>query len=426
MPPPRKRSRLTRHIRTFSGFKFYLGYLDISVILNLFQNPVTKKLEGKRIHSVQNNRNGGNASLIPPYILTGGEKPGNQVVYSNVITHLLRNLEYVLKRSRNMCAMTGLKIQSLTLWEKGVRRAGEGFVECQSNVLHEIDCHPELVSGAHKSLKRRGQSSVYKMLKQVQHDINFLKRTYSHINLFSYSPHKKTAFTLAEVLITLGIIGIVAALTMPAVINNTQDIEFKSMFKKQYSTISQAFQRVYFDLGYEIDTSDWTQMPDYICALADVLKVAESGLNCEKLKSLSGNYTNGETHFSEAIKNKNVEWLADGEWFTKQKQYLALNPGYKNLTFIMPDGAMINFNCFRQIFVDVNGTKKPNVVGRDIFYFVLPPKSTTPNFFATNNAYTDVNGCSGANFTTNITKDNYEEDCKNGSGWGCSPLYILD
>ena len=56
---------------------------------------------------------------------------------------------------------------------------------------------------------RRGQSDV-------QHDINIsLKRTYSPIHLFSYSPRKRAAFTLAEILITLGIIGVVAAMTMP-------------------------------------------------------------------------------------------------------------------------------------------------------------------------------------------------------------------
>ena len=75
--------------------------------------------------------------------------------------------------------------------------------------------HPELVSGSHKKLKHRGQSSVYKMLKQVQHDVNLLKRTYSPIHLFTYSLHKQAAFTLAEVLITLGVIGVVAAMTLP-------------------------------------------------------------------------------------------------------------------------------------------------------------------------------------------------------------------
>ena len=43
--------------------------------------------------------------------------------------------------------------------------------------------------------------------------------------LFNYSHHKRSAFTLAEVLITLGIIGIVAAMTLPTVINDSTERE---------------------------------------------------------------------------------------------------------------------------------------------------------------------------------------------------------
>lgn len=57
----------------------------------------------------------------------------------------------------------------------------------------------------------------------------------------------KDGFTLAEVLITLAIIGIVAAMTLPTVINNTQDKQFKAMFKKQYSALAQAILMVYTD-----------------------------------------------------------------------------------------------------------------------------------------------------------------------------------
>ncbi len=286
----------------------------------MFQNPVTKILEGKRIQTVQNNRNGGNASLIPPNVLTGGEKPGNQVVYSNVITHLLRNLEYVLKRSRNMCAMTGLKIQSLTLWEKGVRRAGEGFVECQSNVLHEIDCHPELVSGAHKLLKRRGQSSVYKMLKQVQHDINFLKRTYSHINLFSYSPHKKAAFTLAEVLITLGIIGIVAAMTMPTLIANYKNKVLVNQAKNSYSLLSNALMLSksrngydsYGDLFNSAHTND--EIIDILSKDLKMVKICkENQGGCWKWKTKYSKktYKNGKTVYND-YSTRSSAILSDG------------------------------------------------------------------------------------------------------------------
>ena len=51
---------------------------------------------------------------------------------------------------------------------------------------------------------------------------------------------KKFGFTLAEVLITLGIIGVVAAMTMPTLMSNTQGAQFKTAFKKELSTLNQA------------------------------------------------------------------------------------------------------------------------------------------------------------------------------------------
>ncbi|MDD3238365.1 MAG: type II secretion system protein [Candidatus Gastranaerophilales bacterium] len=50
----------------------------------------------------------------------------------------------------------------------------------------------------------------------------------------------KRAFTLAEVLITLVIIGVIAALTIPALIKNTQGKEFQVAFKKSLSVLNQA------------------------------------------------------------------------------------------------------------------------------------------------------------------------------------------
>ena len=57
------------------------------------------------------------------------------------------------------------------------------------------------------------------------------------------------AFTLAEVLITLGIIGIVAAITIPTLMNNTQNYQFKQAWKKEYSVVSQAVQMLKNDNG---------------------------------------------------------------------------------------------------------------------------------------------------------------------------------
>ena len=51
---------------------------------------------------------------------------------------------------------------------------------------------------------------------------------------------KKFGFTLAEVLITLGIIGVVAAMTIPTLIANTNSAKFRAQFKKTLSTLNQA------------------------------------------------------------------------------------------------------------------------------------------------------------------------------------------
>ncbi len=51
---------------------------------------------------------------------------------------------------------------------------------------------------------------------------------------------KRFGFTLAEVLITLGIIGVVAAMTMPTLINQTNGAQYKAAFKKGMSAFSQA------------------------------------------------------------------------------------------------------------------------------------------------------------------------------------------
>ncbi len=58
---------------------------------------------------------------------------------------------------------------------------------------------------------------------------------------------RKCAFTLAEVLVTLGIIGVVAAMTLSTVISKIQDKQNIAKWKKEYSVISNAFNEVVAD-----------------------------------------------------------------------------------------------------------------------------------------------------------------------------------
>jgi len=66
----------------------------------------------------------------------------------------------------------------------------------------------------------------------------------------------KKAFTLAEVLITLGIIGVVAAMTMPVLMQNHKKQVTVARLKKAYNTISNAISLSEIDNG---PMSDWPQ-----------------------------------------------------------------------------------------------------------------------------------------------------------------------
>ena len=72
----------------------------------------------------------------------------------------------------------------------------------------------------------------------------------------SYFRHWCGAFTLAEVLITLGIIGVVAAMTLPTLIESHNRQVVETRLEKFYSTINQAIVRAEVDFG---DRSDWYQ-----------------------------------------------------------------------------------------------------------------------------------------------------------------------
>ena len=246
--------------------------------------------------------------------------------------------------------------------------------------------------------------------------------------------NKPKAFTMAEVLITLGIIGIVAAMTLPTVINNAQDRQFRAMFKKQVSIISQAMQMIYaqdeafynkpfkFDenLGYE--TVDHKEFSRYVCQIGIQLKTQYSGLNCNKILTTS-DLSDLDFAASELV-NENFQWHKENEWIDKTGKPMSINGAFMRYTFYLPDGAMINFNSMEQIFIDVNGKKNPNTVGRDIFYLIIPENSPVPSFFEKNGKIT-VNDYDCPNHCKEITEENYIDDCKHGSGWGCSPLYIL-
>ena len=256
---------------------------------------------------------------------------------TRAVRNIIKNvLEFVVKRSRNICAMTGLNILSIALWGEGIRRTGEGGVGCQSN---------------------------------VQHDANSLKRTYSHIYLFSYSLFKKCAFTLAEVLITLGIIGVVAAMTIPTLTTNYRHKALEAQFKKNYSILSQ----ISGIIKYEYNECNVEQTEEIKKTIFEKLNASgkikyEGGGNSNntippknyKQYTFTGVEANDNLHMNCLIGNKNYvgHWGAD---------YLA----------ILNDGSFIGICSHPSsaagtlITIDVNGNKGPNKFGHDIWGFHL-------------------------------------------------------
>ncbi len=96
----------------------------------------------------------------------------------------------------------------------------------------KITCHPELVSGSHNN-------------PSTANAVMTPHPTLSHKG----RGDKKVAFTLAEVLITLGIIGVVAAMTIPSLVQKYKEKQRVTQLKKAYSVLNQAFLMAVNDYG---------------------------------------------------------------------------------------------------------------------------------------------------------------------------------
>ena len=161
----------------------------------------------------------------------------------------------------------------------------------------------------------------------------------------------KKGFTLAEVLITLGIIGVVAAMTMPSLVANYEKKRTATAVKKAYSELSQALKLAEVDYG---DMEYW-DYPD--------------GFDIEENKAFVNRYI---TPYY-----KGVTMLQDGSvpgWTT-------ISP--TGINFISSNGTIFsgkpnNSKAFF-VLVDINGFKRPNKMGTDIFYFATSTGKLMPD-----------------------------------------------
>lgn len=206
---------------------------------------------------------------------------------------------------------------------------------------------------------------------------------------------KHTAFTLAEVLITLGIIGIVAALTIPTIVTAYQKQQTVEKLKKTYTTISQAVKQSEMDNG-SVDTWDWGTAPGadvlakfkiYWAPYLRIMKYCATYTECNYKDNNYYGPSGNSGPLVDADSRTAVE-LADGSILT------VASFGYGTS------------NPINSIRIDLNGAKGPNMLSIDIFGFVL---ASTKGFMPED---------------YNISSSSINSQCST-SGLGCSAKIIV-
>ena len=173
--------------------------------------------------------------------------------------------------------------------------------------------------------------------------------------------NNKSAFTLAEVLITLGVIGVVAAMTIPVLIQKHQEKVTVTKVKKIYSVISNAYEVLKIQNG---DYSEWGTQGEDDQSVIFANKIVPH----LKTNKVCG-YT-GKGCFPDTIYGK----LITKSWYNIENS----KRPYK---LIMADGTLIALEerpKSGKVFVDVNGFKGPNQLGKDLFAFFVLPRRVIP------------------------------------------------
>lgn len=189
-------------------------------------------------------------------------------------------------------------------------------------------------------------------------------------------------FTLAEVLIVIGILGIIANITIPALIASSQKQIYTTQLKKAYTEFNQALSQL---------TNDYGCPGDIVCTGLFGTGTTNTTFGTELVKHIQTIKICG-TSASLGCMPSAVNTQYDGKGLTNNfddNSYWASSGGYK---FIMANGSSVNLgsrvaDCawnnstnvtynLKQvcefIFIDTNGPAKgPNYLGKDVYTFWL-------------------------------------------------------
>lgn len=223
----------------------------------------------------------------------------------------------------------------------------------------------------------------------------------------------KIGFTLAEVLITLGIIGVVAALTLPAAINNTQNRQLEAGLKKAYSTINQALLLYENENGQPITPAATRHsVKPALMKYIKTVKDCGTGSTGEVDKSCVPNnaYVSNPDYEKEIYKTYNGN---------NSIGLAAFDDGQ----FVINDGMLVlieNSGTIQHVYisVDVNGyNKRPNRLGHDLFMFqinndghLLPMGAEGTDYYSETDNYCSATTISNMNGAGCTAKAIYKKD----------------
>ena len=195
----------------------------------------------------------------------------------------------------------------------------------------------------------------------------------------------KKAFTLAEVLITLGIIGVVSAMTLPALVNQTRGKELETGLKKAYSVIQNAVNQMNYDEGQVVNAANYGDTGNFMEVFKKYFKLSKDcgKSSCESQEILENEQLGSINYKSYTNIPIGTGFLDDGQTVTIDGMFFMIenNPqSDKNWLFIS---------------VDVNGIhKKPNRWGHDLFTFQILDNGKLAPMGAQDTVYRDDKYCS--------------------------------
>ena len=173
---------------------------------------------------------------------------------------------------------------------------------------------------------------------------------------------RKIAFTLAEVLVTLGIIGVVSAMTVPTLMQNYQRQSYVTQLHKVYNELTQAFLQFKNDRNaIWLSEAGHVRHQDMMPFMKQYFKVVQ---DCGKTSTpcFASSYKNlsGST-FELTTKDEDATYygvLASGASFGIKSDGIDTGTNYTD-------------DFLYRIAIDVNGQKGPNIYGRDLFILYI-------------------------------------------------------